>query len=150
MVTRFAAILSLLLAASAYAKCPIQQLEVAGSVISEGSSVPVIGARIFVRLDPQLRTRTEGEADYSDYAQTDDEGRFKAISYFDTQLDYSDDAGHICMSVPREAELIVLARGFLSHRQTLPLEGVSPQVESNLVQLEEPIVMTASPQWNDK
>ena len=140
MFTRSTAVLLVLLAPSVSAMCPIQQVEVAGTVISEETSKPVIGARVLVSLDPKSEPRgEENDVDYADYALTDEEGRFRAVSHFDTLLDYSDQTGHICTAVPSHAELFVLSRGFLSYRQSLSLEGLNQKAERFLVELKEPI-----------
>ncbi len=109
----------------AYAKCPFQPYQITGAVFDETSKKPVPQATIMVFLDNQTKIWSDGgyAKKYPDFVITKSNGVFVASSSFLT-LSGDSPQGDECNKIPKKLEVIILAPGYLAHREIIDFSTV--------------------------
>ena len=112
-------------ASAAHAKCPFFPYVFTGVVYDETSKQPVPRAKIMVFLDNQTKILADGgyAKKYPDFVTTNDKGVFAATSHFQTYSGHGPQ-GDECGKIPERLEIVVLAPGYLAHRELVDYSTV--------------------------
>jgi hypothetical protein len=111
----------ILINARSYCKCPLAEWEIVGRVISRTSKMPIEGAEVFVFLDENNSTSSNGYyTKYPDFFVTGEGGMFHATSYIDTfeRRGFFGIGPDICTRRPKNIEVLVVKEGFLTMRKS--------------------------------
>lgn len=130
----------------AEAKCGYSQYVFEGSILDESKN-PIAGATVFLLLDNQESTLSEGYyTKYPDFFLSSTDGLFKVTGYFNSFRKISLFWRHICDKVPSKVEVVTTAPGFISKRVVFQFAALKVST-SELGQLAKlpPIVLRRSP-----
>lgn len=123
------------------AACGMKPYEFHGEIIDGENGQRVSGAVIYTFLDDQSHINSNGyETSYPDFTTSSIDGRFVAISFFNTNTpDSFTGVGHDCLVSPKWVVFVVSAEGYETTRLKFKIPPHKDGMNQISIDLDEPI-----------
>jgi hypothetical protein len=101
---------------NALSKCPKSYITLEG-YIKNYQNEPIVGAKIYVFINGSETSNVENNG--YDYCESDSNGKFECLAYYDTYSFFSIFKGDVCKKKPSKIELLIIHKCYYANKETI-------------------------------